>query len=203
MMRALVMVAALSITVSARSETTSTIIRPANPRAQWRRYSLGLQLGVANAPGGHVGIPAPPVASYGPHIPFAFVFRAELNHWSAINAGFGVVHVGLGLSLWSSYELYKRLAADKRNIVALDLYSAPGLQLGFAGPDWAARHGNDWVGFEYVYQGPIAFAMRLSTGVRLVFINRIDAYLEATPILTFTPSVEPLFALAAGARIRF
>jgi hypothetical protein len=204
MTRALVMLVALWGTLDARADTLpSASVVSSAPAHRWRRYSLGLQLGVANTPGGHVGIPAPPYASYGPHVPFALTFRAELNRWSAINAGLGVAHVGLGLTLWGGYELYRRLATDRRGIVGFELYSVPGLQLGFAGADWAARHGNDWVGFEYTYQGPLAFAMRLAMGARLVFIDRFDAYLEAVPIVTFTPSVEPLFTLVAGARIRF
>jgi hypothetical protein len=120
-----------------------------------------------------------------------------------LNVGLGAPHVGLGLGLWAGYELFHRFAADRRGIAEFELYATPGLQLGFAGPDWAARHGNDWVGFEYNYQGPLAFAMRLPAGARLVIGNRLDIYLEAVPIVTFTPAVETLFTLVAGARIRF
>jgi hypothetical protein len=158
---------------------------------------------VANTPGGHSGIPIAPYKSYGPHLPVALTFRWEANRWSALNVGFGAPQVGLGLALWAGYELFHRFAEDRRGIAAFELYATPGLQLGFAGPDWAARHGNDWVGFEYNYQGPLAFAMRLPVGARLVIENRLDIYLEAVPIVTFTPAVETLFTLVAGARIRF
>jgi hypothetical protein len=179
-----------------------TVVKSAQP-LHWRRYSLGIQFGVANTPGGHIGIPIAPYKSYGPHLPVALTFRWEANRWSALDVGFGAAHVGLGLSVWGGYELFHRFVADKRGIAGFELYAVPGLQLGFAGADWAARHGNDWVGFEYDYQGPVAFAMRLAAGARLVLVNRLDLYLEAVPIVTFTLAVETLFTLVAGARIRF
>jgi hypothetical protein len=147
--------------------------------------------------------PAAPYKSYGPHVPFGLIFRWEANRWSALNVGFGVAHVGLGLSLWAGYELFHRFASDRRGIVGFELYGVPGLQLGFAGPDYAARHGNDWVGFEQIYQGQLALAMRFAAGARLVFVNRYDLFLEAVPIVTLTPSVETLFTLVGGARVRF
>src|SRR5262249_29536832 len=170
---------------------------------RWRQYSLGFEFGAVDTPGGHVGIPVAPFKSYGPHVPFALVFRWEPTRWSALNVGVGVAHVGLGLAMWTGYELFHRFAADRRQIVGFDLYAVPGLQLGFAGADWAARHGNDWVGFEYTYSGPPAFAIRMAAGARLVFVNRYDLFIEAVPIVTFTPSVEPLFTVVAGARVRF
>jgi hypothetical protein len=144
-----------------------------------------------------------PAKSYGAHVPAALVFRWETTRSTALSLGFGIAHVGLGVSLWAGYELFHRFAGDRRGMAGFELYAAPGLQLGFAGPDWAARHGNDWVGFEYAYQGPLAFAMRLGAGARLVLVNRFDVFVEAVPIVTFTPAVEPLFTLVAGARDRF
>jgi hypothetical protein len=195
--------AALPAAADPSPATPTTVISTAAQQPRWRRYSLGIQFGIANTPGGHSGIPLAPYRSYGPHLPFALTFRWEANRWSALSVGLGVPQVGLGFAVWSGYELFHRFVADRRGIAAFELYATPGLQLGFAGPDWAARHGNDWVGFEYVYQGPVAFAMRLAAGTRLVLANRLDIFLEAVPIVTFTPSVEPLFTLVAGARIRF
>jgi hypothetical protein len=193
----------LSSTALADPTPTTSSVSTTVKVPRWRRFSLGLQLGVANTPGGHLGIPVAPYTSYGPHLPVAITFRWEANRWSALNVGVGAPQVGLGLSLWSGYEFFHRFAEDRRGIVGFELYATPGLQLGFAGADWAARHGNEWVGFEYDYQGPVAFAMRLPAGARLVFANRLDVFLEAVPILTFTPAVEPLFTLVAGARIRW
>jgi hypothetical protein len=203
-MRAVVLLVALlcSFAAAADPAPATTSLAAPQPR-RWRRYSLGIQLGVADTPGGHTGIPIAPYKSYGPHIPFALTFRWEANRWSALDVGVGSPHVGLGLAVFAGYELFHRLAVDRRGIAGFELYAAPGLQLGFAGADWAARHGNDWVGFEYDYQGPVAFAMRLAAGARLVLVNRLDVYLEGVPIVTFTPAVEPLFTLVAGARVRF
>jgi hypothetical protein len=203
MMRAATLFIVVLTSATAGAEPATASVSGSAPRPHWRRYSLGIQFGVANTPGGHIGIPVAPYRSFGPHLPFALTFRWEANRWSALDVGFGVAHVGLGLTVWSGYEFYRRLVTDKRGIVGLEVYGTPGLQLGFAGPDWAARHGNDWVGFDYAYQGPLAFAMRLATGIRLIFVDRADAYLEAVPIVTFTPSVEPLFTLVAGVRVRF
>lgn len=203
-MKASVLAAVLLVSVAASADPPgATSVATSTLPRRWHRYSLGLQFGVADTPGGHTGIPIAPYRSYGPHLPFALTFRWEANRWSALDVGFGVAHVGLGLSVWAGYELFHRFAADRRGIVAFELYVSPGLQLGFAGGDWAARHGNDWVGFEYDYQGPVAFALRLAPGARLVLANRLDLYLEAVPIVTFTPAVESLFTLVAGVRIRF
>jgi hypothetical protein len=198
----LVMLASTAVWAEPAPPPTASVSARAQ-RPRWRRYSLGIQFGVANTPGGHIGIPIAPYRSFGPHLPFALTFRWEANRWSALDVGIGVAHVGLGLSLWSGYELFHRFAADRRGIAAFELYAVPGLQLGFAGSDWAARHGNDWVGFEYEYQGPVAFALRLAAGARLLLVDRVEVYVEPVPIVTFTPAVETLFTLVAGARVRF
>jgi hypothetical protein len=78
------------------------------------------------------------------------------------------------------------------------------LQLGFAGPDEAARRSNAFVGFAYAYQGPLAFAFRFPAGARLRWAHDwLETYLEPSPTLVVTPSVEMLFGLVVGARVRF
>jgi hypothetical protein len=202
--RVLVVSALLLSSLAAAAEPpAATVATQVRSLRRWRRYSLGIQFGAANTPGGHAGIPVAPYKSYGAHLATALTFRWEMNRWSAFDVGVGIPHVGLGLGLFSSYELYHRFATDRRDLVGLELYAAPGWQLAFAGPDWAARHGNDWVGFDYFYQGPLAFGVRFAAGARLVFVERVEAYVEAVPIVDFTPSVEPLFTLVAGARVRF
>ena len=78
------------------------------------------------------------------------------------------------------------------------------MQLGYAGPDYYARHGNDFVGYRYAVAGPLAFAFRLPTGICLRWAGgNLDSYAEAVPIIALTPSTEMLYDVSFGTRFRF
>lgn len=166
------------------------------------RWGLGLSLGALNLPGGHVGAPLPG----GTRLPLALTLRWQLDGRSALSlgAGAGAPHSSLGLSAWAGYETFVSLLTDRRRLVSLELYQASGVQLGFAGPDLAARRTSTFVGFGYIYQGPLAFGLRLPAGLRLRLVRgRLDVTLESVSILTFTPAVEAFFGLSVGARVYF
>jgi hypothetical protein len=172
------------------------------PPSKRRRWGVSLQLTPFSLPKGDAGIPIQGTAKE--HLAPSIGFRWELTPWAALNVGAGLPASSLGLSVWAGFESFLRLYAEKHGIVALDLYQVPGLQLGFAGPTYGSRHSDAFVGFEYIYQGPVAFALRLPAGVRLRWLEgRVDTYLEAVPILTFTPSVDLHFGLTVGVRYNF
>ena len=84
------------------------------------------------------------------------------------------------------------------------MYEASGLQFGFAGPDYFARHDNEYVGFGYGYNPPYAFAVRLPVGLRIRWRgDRLDTHIEGTEILALSPSVESNFELSVGASLHF
>ena len=184
----------LSLALPARADQALT--------AKRRRWGLSIQLAPFALPNGDAGIPI--VGTAKDHLAPSLAVRWELFPWAAINVGAGIPTSSLGLSIWAGFESFLRLYAEKRGIVALDLYQVPGLQLGFAGPDYGAHRSDAFVGYEYIYQGPVAFALRLPAGVRLRWLEgRVDTYLEAVPMVTFTPSVQLLFGLTVGARYNF
>ena len=184
--------AALFATMTAATSRTRADERP-------HRWALGIELGAFELPHADAGIP---IGSTG-HLPIALTLRWQINDYSAISGGLGIP-LAVGASIWVGYELFRTLARDRRKIVALDLYSTPGLQLGFAGPNEGARASNAFIGFEYIYQGPVAFAFRFPVGVRLRWMRDwFETYVEPSPALVVTPSVELLFGLVVGARVRF
>jgi hypothetical protein len=164
-----------------------------------RRWGVGIELGPLELPHADAGIPIGSTA----HLPIAVTLRWQINGFSAVTGGLGIPQA-LGASISGGYEVFHRLARERRGIVALELYAAPGLQLGFAGPDEAARRSDAFVGFQYIYQGPLAFAFRFPVGARLCWLHdRFDTYVESSPALVVTPSVEVLFGLIVGAHVRF
>jgi hypothetical protein len=178
---------------------------PAEPMASARRWSLGLELGLVDLPRGHIGIPVQGTID-GIHLPAAIVMRWRLDDRMALTAGFGIPHSGLGAAVWVGHEMYWRVATSPREIVALEVYENAGLELGFAGPDWFARHENEFVGFAgyaYVAGGPVAFGLRFPFGLRARWIaGAFDTYLEAAPLVMCTPSPESLFDLSFEIRVR-
>jgi len=166
------------------------------------RFGLGLQLSPASLPHGSAGIPV--AATADDHVAFAITFRWRLLPWAALDAGIGLPLPALGLSLWAGFAPSWTLWRERRGLVAVALYAAPGLQLGFAGPDWQARRSDAYAGFAYLYQGPLAFALRTPVGVDLRWWRgRFDTYAEALTIVTFTPSVEALVGATVGVRVGF
>jgi hypothetical protein len=174
----------------------------ATARAPRHRFGLGLQLSPASLPHGSAGIPVSGTA--GDHVAVGITFRWQLLRWAALDFGAGLPLAALGLSAWAGFEPHWTLYEEPRGLIGIDLYAAPGLQLGFAGADYGARHSDAYVGFAYIYQGPVAFALRTPVGLRLRWWrSRFDTYAEALPIITFTPSVETLFGVAVGVRVNF
>jgi hypothetical protein len=168
-----------------------------------RKFGFGLQVAVWGIPTSHLGIPVTNGGEGGVHLPAEFVFRWQLNQLVALNFAFGTTQ-GLGATIWAGGEVFTPAAGDRGRIVTLELYDDPGLQLGFAGPDWFARHENTFVGYLYTIEGPLEFALRFPFGARLHW-NRIglDTYVEAAPMLGLTPDVELLFSVIVGVRARF
>jgi hypothetical protein len=167
-----------------------------------RRFSLGVQAGLLDVPHGHVGAPLQGDES-GLHMPFALVGRWRMSSRMALGAGLGIPQSGQGVSLWLSHELFARLVTAPRGIVGLDLFEDAGLQVGFAGPDYFARRENEFVGYAYVYSGPLAFGLRLPVGLRASWLGgAFDTYLEGVPLWMLAPRVEALFDLAFGVRVR-
>jgi hypothetical protein len=173
------------------------------PESVEHRVSVGLQVGVLDRPTGHLGIPFGGTKD-GYHMPFGLVGSYQIDGRFAINAGAGTPTGAMGLGVWAGFEIFQRLIADRRRIVALEIYEDSGLVFGFAGPDYYARRDNDFVGDAYGYSGTLTFALRLPIGLRACWLrNRFDTYLEGAEILALAPSVESLFEAAAGARIHF
>jgi hypothetical protein len=130
--------------------------------------------------------------------------RYEALDHLAVTAAFGVPHPAMGNAVRVGCELFGRVLRDERRIVSLELYHDPGVQLGFAGPDYFARHSHAFVGQLYAIQGPIAFALRYPAGVRLSWADaRFDTYVEEIPIIALTPEVETFLQLGVGLRGRF
>jgi hypothetical protein len=189
----------LALVLMATTEVTAT----APGDFDGRRWALGLQVGAYDSPSGHLGIPLAGTMD-GAHLAAAIVGRYQFNRFIAVDLGFGLPTSSMGPALWAEFEPFVRLWADSRRIFALEVYLAPGLQLGFAGPDYYARRSNVFVGYDYAFGGSAAFALRLPVGVRFCWVqNLFDTYLEGNTLLAFTPSVESLFELSIGARVHW
>ena len=169
-----------------------------------RRLAIGMQFGALDRPAGHLGIPLDGDGKMGAHLSFAFVGRYQLDEHTALAAGFGLPSGAMGFAIWSGYEVAWPIAHRGPGIAAIEVYEASGLQFGFAGPDYFARHDNEYVGFGYGYNPPFAFAVRLPVGLRIRWRgDRLDTHLEGTEILALTPSVESNFELSVGASLHF
>jgi len=181
----------------------STSARAQTDDLQGKRWALGVQLSPYDSPAGHLGAPLAG-SEDGFHLALALVGRYQLGDWSAIDVGMGLPSSAMGPAAWASFEVFGRLIADRQRILAVELYADPGLQLGFAGPDYYARRDNGFPGYAYAFGGGVTLAIRLPVGLRLCWIrNRFDTFVEGTSIVALTPSVETLFDLAVGARVHF
>lgn len=176
---------------------------PPAPEPARHRWGVGLQLGPLASPTGHIGIPLG--ADQGsPHMAAEITIRYEALDHLAITGAIGVPHPALGNAARLGCELFARVIADPSRIVALEVYLDPGLQLGFAGPDYFARNSDVFVGHLYAVQGPLAFGVRYPAGLRLSWADgRFDTYVEEIPTLVLTPQVETFLQLGVGARARF
>jgi len=199
-------VAAALATVPARAAVQADVRESAREQTPsesgLRRWSLGLQLGPLDLPRGHLGIPFDATME-GYHLAAGLVARWRWTEHMALNAGVGLPHSGVGSSVWFGHELWVLVAGDRGGTAALELYEDAGFSLGFAGPDYYARHDDVFVGYRYAIGGPLAFGIRVPVGVRVQWLRgSFDTYVEPTPTLMVTPSVEPLFELAIGIRKR-
>jgi hypothetical protein len=166
------------------------------------RFGVGLQVAPIGTPVGHLGIPFGTGAAP-EHGAVELTFRWQSSAFSALTLGAGVPHSAMGLSLRAGYEIFARVGADHAETVSLELYYDPGWQVGFAGPDYFARHSHVFVDYPYAVQGPVTLATRFAAGARLSWARgRFDTYAEEIPIIALTPRVEPLFELGIGLRIR-
>lgn len=167
------------------------------------RTGLGIELAPFGRPTGHLGIPLGGAQS-APHMAAEIVGRWQANRNLALTFGLGLQHAGLGNGIRVGSEVFARVVGDRGGVVALELYGDPGLQLGFAGPDYFARHSNAFVNYLYATEGPVAFGLRLPAGLRLSWSHhRLDTYVEEIPIVLFTPVVDALFEVGTGVRARF
>lgn len=181
----------------------STAARAQTDDLEGKRWGLGVQLSPYDSPAGHLGAPLAGSAD-GFHLALALIGCYQLGNWSAMDVGLGLPTSAMGPAAWATFEVFGRLIADQQRIVAVELYTDPGLQLGFAGPDYYARRDNDFPGYGYAFGGDLTLAIRLPVGLRLCWIrNRFDTFVEGTSILALTPSVETLFDLAVGGRVHF
>jgi hypothetical protein len=182
------------------------VVRAAEPpgdEESFRRWAAGVQVGIVDRPSGHLGIPLGG-GEMGSHLPHALLGGYQLSPHTAITVGLGLPTGAMGVGFWAGFDASLRLVADQRRIFALALYEDAGLQLGFAGPDYYARHENEFVGYGYAFSGPWAFAVRLPVGLRATWLqDRLDTFIEGIDVLALTPSFESLFQLAAGVRVRF
>ena len=159
-----------------------------------------MELGFLGRPQGHLGIAANSGAALTPRL----VARYQVLKFAAIDAGFGLPHASLGVGGWLSWEVFAPIAANEHGSLAVSLFEQTGMQLGYAGPDYYARHGNDFVGYQYAVAGPLAFAVRFPVGVNLRWAGGyLDSYVAAVPIVALTPSTEMFYELSIGTRVRF
>jgi len=203
--RSLAFVALVSLLALPRPAHAQDVVRQEvrqQPERGLQRWAIGLQAGPLDLPRGHLGVPFTR-ALEGYHLAMGLVGRWQTSERTALNAGVGLPQGGLGLSLWVGHELFARLARDQRAIAALEIYEDAGFSVGFAGPDYYARHEGVFVGYRYAVGGPLAFGVRLPLGVRVKWLRgAFDTYVESAPLVMLAPAVEPLFELALGFRVR-
>ncbi|MEI9939227.1 MAG: hypothetical protein WDO69_18560 [Pseudomonadota bacterium] len=166
-----------------------------------RRWGVGIELTALSLPRGHLGS-APNATEYA--VTPMVVGRFQVLKAVAVAAGFGLPHPSMGLGGWVAGEINAPVLANAHKTLALSLFQQTGLQLGYAGPDYFARHGDDFVGYQYAVAGPLAFAFRLPTGVCLRWAGGyIDSYVQTVPIIALTPSSELFYDVSVGTRARF
>lgn len=165
-----------------------------------RRWAIGIEATALSAPRGHLGL----FANAGNAITPELVARYEVGRPWALNVGFGLLHSSMGLGGWASWEIFAPVVANEQGTWVLSLFEQSGLQLGYAGPDYYARHGGDFVGYEYSAAGPLAFTLRFPIGVNLRWASGyVDTYVAAVPIIALTPDMEALYNATLGNRFRF
>ena len=165
-------------------------------------WGIGLAVDPLSLPDGHTGIPLAGDQS-GYHLALGIEVRYQIDDDSAVSVGLGLPASSAGASIWAGYERLAPLYVDGETL-RIEFFVTPGLQLGFAGPDYFARQHNVFVGHEYVYSGPAAFALRFPSGIRFSMArSSFDVTASAVPQLVLTPSVELLFTVTIGLLARF
>lgn len=165
-----------------------------------KRWGVGIEVTALSQPRGHLGLGG----NAGHALTPMLVARYRLSSVTALDAGFGLPHASMGAGGWLAGEVFAPIVSNTDNTLGLSLFQQTGLQLGYAGPDYYARHGNDFVGYQYAAAGPLAFALRLPAGICLRWAGGyLDSYVEGVPIIAFTPATEVLYDLSFGTRFRF
>jgi len=150
-----------------------------------KRWAVGMEAGWLAVPHGHLGYQ---LALGTSAISGQLVGRYRLSNLAALDAGFGLPHSAMGLSGWGAFELFASAWSNQRRTLALELYQQLGLQLGYAGPDYFARHDNEFVGYGYTTAGPMSFALRFPAGINLRWAaGYLDTYTQVVPIVALTP----------------
>jgi hypothetical protein len=152
---------------------------------------LGLQLGL---PGHGSGVPL----MAGEQFAFGVTARVGLAPatWAdrAIDVSIGTPIAGAGVSLWGGLELRRSITPR------LAAYTIAGVRAGFAGPLYYARHSGVFVGFAYIYSGPLTIGPHVPLGLATTF-GRVNAYVEAFAEVPLLPSPQLMFGGAAGVRV--
>jgi hypothetical protein len=163
------------------------------------RLGLGLAVGT---PGGGSGIPVELMGGpAGMHLGAALTGRYRLGPSLAIDAGLGTPVAGDGARIWGGVELAHTLVASAGGGVRWWIYAAPGAELGFVGPGYYARHEQVFVGWEYIYSGPLTAGLRLPVGTAVTLLHeRMDVFGEALPVLGFWPGPDLVVAGQFGVR---
>ena len=190
--------ATLSCAIASASVSQARSASAADARE--KRWGVGIEVTGLSQPRGHLGLGGNAGYALTPML----VARYQLASFAALDAGFGLPHPSLGAGGWLAGEVFAPIVSNARKTLALSLFQQTGLQLGYTGPDYYARHGNYFVGYQYAVAGPMTFAFRLPAGICLRWAGGyLDSYVEAVPIIALTPATEMLYDMSFGTRFRF
>jgi hypothetical protein len=161
------------------------------------RLGIGVAVGL---PGDGSGIP---IASDGSsHLPTTLLGRWRFDDHLGLSFGFGTPIAGEGFSGWLGADLSWPLYASPAGALNWRVYVSPGAQLGFVGDGYYATHSHVFVGWEYIYSGPVTPSLRLPVGTAVVFLRgRLELFVEALGVLSFLPTPNGTLGGALGARV--
>lgn len=162
-------------------------------------FGIGLFVGV---PGDGSGIPID--AAGAGHLPIGLLGQYCFHEHLAAAFGFGIPVAGEGATVWLGAELSVRILASANNAVAWRVYATPGVQLGFVGPGYFATHSHVFVGWGYIYSGPLAPGLRLPLGTAVALADgRFEMFAEFLPVLLLSPTAHLDLGGAFGFRYYF
>lgn len=171
--------------VSTRAGADPELIAGSPATPPLRRVGLGLELGFP------FGYRAPP--------PVALSARVRLTPDDALVLAAGAPTPSLGLGLAVGYDRQVPLTFVHP---AWAVYFGAGAQIGFLGPAYYARHYNALVGYDYIFEGPVAAVVRLPVGLRVQW-GRVETFAEGHVSWLVTPKREALPGVDLGARVYF